>query len=122
MLGYFRANNNFKLNHFVKEIFEEYVPVSKEVNMNKVKARINKIAENDKFDSDFNIDKDVLKGKRLHSVIPVAGNKIELRIKEFVTNLKEIIKSEEIQGQRYIVIRSDEGHEELDKLLNQSND
>lgn len=114
VLGYFRSNREFELDSFLENVIGDYVPVNDNFNVEKFKEKIKALPDKKGFDTQFNIEVEVIKARKLKNIVPI-NDKIDLHIKDFVDDLDRIIESYKYQGEKYIRIKTDTGYEAFKK-------
>lgn len=113
-IGYFRNNEEFELEEFLNETLREYSPVDSNFPKDKTISIIEELPEKWGFDSRFGIKKEEIK-KRQVNKIDLSEN-IELVLKDHIDDLRNIITSEkDLEGNKYIKIKSDSGYERFKK-------
>jgi len=106
LIGYFKTNSQFRLSTLITSIIGDYQTDSKGLDIDKLKTLITKLPEKNKFDRSFNIIASSIRAKT--KVIRV-NEGIELNLKDYVTDLKSLIKSyEEENGDKYLLIKTDD--------------
>lgn len=110
VLGYFRSSSVFEMDSFIENAFRDYTPVNEDLNVPDMVRKIRELPEKKGFDSHFNIRPEVIKAKKLRSIVPIT-DKIDLHIKDHIDDLNHIIESYKYQGEKYIRIKTDTGYE-----------
>tara|TARA_R110002051_G_scaffold295992_1_gene361954 strand:+ start:2328 stop:3347 length:1020 start_codon:yes stop_codon:yes gene_type:complete len=115
-LGHFRNKATFNFSDLVDDIFKDYTPLNENFPTEKLLAAINKLPEKKIFDTSFPIVKSKI-NKRKKTSIRLASN-LFLNIDDFVENLKNLIELEKEGGNKYVKIKSEDGYDKLEDLLN----
>lgn len=110
ILGYFKSNKDFEMDHFIETAIGDYEPVDKDFKVAELKTKIRNLPEKKGFDSQFTIKPEVIKAKKLKEIVHLNEN-IDLHINSHVGDLHEIIEAVKVKGEKYIRIRSDAGYE-----------
>lgn len=63
LIGYFKGNQVFSFDELTENLTEKFVPESKDVDLNILKIKLQKLKEQDKFDGSFEIDKSQVKAR-----------------------------------------------------------
>ncbi|WP_423737178.1 hypothetical protein [Chitinophaga caseinilytica] len=107
---YFRIKPEFSLDGFVGEIFTGHVPFDDRVDTKDLASKTRKQFEKGGFDSQFGIVAKII-SKRFKKSISLTPQ-IDLNLKEGIQNLKGTIQRfKEGNGNKWIMIRTDEGFE-----------
>lgn len=104
VLGYYKSNDSFSFDRLVESVFNNYEPESEDIDFTSIKRDILKSPEKQKFDRMFEIIPTEIKS-RIRKVYKVNDN-IEINIMGYIESLKDIISSEEINGQKFIKIKT----------------
>lgn len=109
MISYFSTNTCFTTTDLIKSLIGEYKPVNKDLNLEEIKDKIIKLVDEKKFDGTFTIDDSEIKSRyrqkiKLDDGILITAN----------TGFNERIFKTEINGESYILIRTDSG---LDSVI-----
>ncbi|TXK00663.1 nucleoid-associated protein [Flagellimonas aequoris] len=115
-LGHFRNRDTLNFSDLVNDVFKNYTPLNKQFPKDRLLASINKLPEKNLFDTTFNIAKNKI-NKRKKTSIRLASN-LFLNIDDFVENLKNLIDLEQKNGNKYVRIKSEDGYDKLEDLLN----
>lgn len=109
-IGYFRNNEEFELNEFINQTFENYTPIDPNFPIKKIVAKIKELPGKWKFDARFNIQKEEI-NKKQSNRIPLT-EKIELILKDYINDLDNVIEAkQDAEGNKYIKIKTDVGYE-----------
>ena len=107
-VAYFRGEGDFDFIHFRDNIIGNYIPNDPTLDMIELKAKINKLPTQDKFDLRFTKKPSVVKDK-IKNVISLT-DEIDLVIKHDVASVDATFKAyEDGEGKKYLAIRSDKG-------------
>jgi hypothetical protein len=107
LIGYFRTQQDFSFDQMLNSVFGEYEPENPEtVNMSRIKETVNKLPDQVGFDKSFSIiSKEI--SARIRKVVKIS-DKIELKLKDHISQLRKIIKSEVTpDGQKVIIIKTE---------------
>lgn len=106
VIGYLKTNQHIDYGTMISTIFESYQPT--ELNseeLSSVFEKLQELPEKKEFDFQFNSVPSAINA-RIRSVYPVTEG-IEIKIKDFLGDIKETIKSiEEPSGGRYLQIKT----------------
>lgn len=109
LVGFFRTQSDCKYDQLIKSVFGvgDYVPDNLEIDyFNEVKKIVEKLPEKKSFDRHFSITPNIIKDrfKRVYKL----GEKIELKITDYVDELKNVIHAEKTpDGKRRIIIQTE---------------
>lgn len=109
-LGYFRSNETFDIDNYISNALEGYEPESNKIKIADIIQRVRNLPEDKDFDASFEIDRTVMRGKRLKNIVPLDDGKMELHINEFLENMSDIIKPVIIQQDKYLQIKTVKGY------------
>jgi hypothetical protein len=107
LIGYFRTQDNFQFDHMLNSVFGNYQPESiSNEDLSEVKKQVASLPEKKGFDKHFSIiDKEIK--ARIRKTIPLS-DKIELNLKDHISELRHIIRSEvSPNGEKQIVIKTE---------------
>ena len=105
----FRTKEVFNLSEYQK-IWEDYEPIDSNFPKNKYLQKIKDLANSNKFDTLFNIDKGEIKARMLNII--QLNPKLELVIKEELDVIKDYVDTYKApDGKKYIIIKTDIGYE-----------
>lgn len=110
VLGYFKSKRTFNIEDLVEETIEQYDPVDSELDVEGLKNKILDLPEKKRFDSKFRIKKEVIKARKLKTIVQLNEN-IELHLNDHIQNIHDVIKPVIVGGQKYIRIRTDSGYD-----------
>ncbi|MBT2685311.1 nucleoid-associated protein [Bacillus sp. ISL-37] len=106
LVGYFQTRQSFRLDDMIDYVIGEYRPDNQEIDISKLKEKLNKLPEKNHFDTSFNIVSSQIKArfKRTYKV----SEKIELRTSDYIEDLKNVIvaKEDPEYGNKILVIRN----------------
>lgn len=119
IVHYFRSNEEFRLNHFLETAIGDYAPFDNTLNIAEIKNKIREAPAKYKFDNRFGIIKKLIKAKFIKD-IPLT-EQIELRLKEDVPDLANVIYRKVINNRKYVLIRSDAGYDYFPDFVEQDN-
>jgi hypothetical protein len=109
-IRYFRIKPEFSLDSFVNEIFTSHVPFDDNLDVNELAIKTKKQFEKGSFDSKFPIVAKVI-SKRFKNSIPLTPH-IDLNLKDGLQNLQGTIQRyKEVNGNKWVMIKSDEGYD-----------
>ncbi|CDT01013.1 conserved hypothetical protein [Sphingobacterium sp. PM2-P1-29] len=109
-IRYFRIKPEFSLDGFVNEIFTNHVPFDENLDVNELAIKTKKQFEKGGFDSKFPIVAKVI-SKRFKNSIPLTPH-IDLNLKDGLQNLQGTIQRyKEVNGNKWVMIKSDEGYD-----------
>ncbi len=104
---YYRTHRYFDFEEMINEVFNTYKPKNKKIKMEKVIDSLRSLPEKKKFDLRFPLIHDQLRDKIRFIFNP--HDKIELHLKDYLENLKNIIKTEiDESGDKWLKIRIDD--------------
>lgn len=119
MVHYFRSNEEFRLNHFIDTAIGDYEPFDSALNIDVIKNKIREAPTKYKFDNRFEIIKKLIKAKFIKDI--ALTDQIELRLKEDIPELENVIYRKVINNRKYVLIRSDAGYEYFPDFVEQDN-
>jgi hypothetical protein len=103
LIGYFHTTPKFSVKKMLNYVIGDYEPISSSVNIVEIKDKIMELPKKMNFDASFNIISAKIKA-RSRNIIRI-NDKIELRIQNYVDNLRSVIYSEMgDDGKKYIKI------------------
>lgn len=121
-IHYFRSNDKFDLLEYVEKTFTNYEVVDKELDLTDIVKKIKELPNKKRapFDEQFSIIKDKIT-KRFIKDIKLT-DQIELRFKDEIKNLNDVITYEEGKdGAKFVRIRSEKGYQYFKKLKENNN-
>lgn len=125
-LGYFRQQGEFSLDSFRDEIIGRYQPSDTNISVSDLQKKCTNLADNEKSDRRFDrrFEKDIkgIKGKKLKKTLSLT-NEIDLVIKDSIANMSEVIQGcTNDAGEKFLMIRSDNGYEYAQKVREEENE
>lgn len=109
-IRYFRIKPEFSLDGFVEEILTSHIPFDSDLDVNELAVKTRKQFEKGGFDSKFPIVAKII-SKRFKNSIPLTPQ-IDLNIKDGIQNLKGTIQRyQEGNGNKWVMIKSEEGYD-----------
>lgn len=118
-IAYFRSDGEFNLDHYKDSIIGSYNPFDVNLSIDTLKTKISSLPQKHNFDNVFNKTPNEIKDK-FKDVITLTPE-IDLKIKHDILNIDRIIKAEEDrEGNKYIMIRSEEGYKYAEGLSNRN--
>lgn len=116
-IAYFRSDGEFNLDHYKDSIIGSYNPFDVNLSIDTLKAKISSLPKKHNFDNVFNKTPNEIKDK-FKDVITLTPE-IDLKIKHDILNIDRIIKAkEDKEGNKYIMIRSEEGFKYAEGISN----
>ena len=116
-IAYFRSDGEFNLDHYKETIVGSYNPFDVNLNMDTLKTKIASLPNKHNFDNVFNKTPNEIKDKFKDSISLTP--EIELKIKQDILHIARVIKAkEDDEGNKYIMIRSEEGFKYAEGLTN----
>lgn len=109
IIGYFRSEGDFDIDHFSEVVIGSFVPVDKTLDINKLKEKCLKLPDKCNFDRKFVKKPEVIKDKFKDSINLTPD--LELKIKQDIQGIENVISCGKDHGdKKYIKIYSDEGY------------
>lgn len=109
IIGYFRSEGEFDIDHFSNVVIGSYVPVDETLDINKLKEKCLKLPDEYSFDRKFVKKPEVIKDKFKDSINLTPD--LELKIKQDIQGIENVISCGKDHGdKKYIKIYSDEGY------------
>lgn len=104
---YFKTHEYIDYTSMVKEILDDYQPKDEKISnsLKDLKKKLLELPDKKHFDNQFSPVAKIINA-RIRKIYPIRTG-IDLRINSGIDNLKDVIKSTEIEGARYIFIRTD---------------
>ncbi len=103
-ISYFRNHERLSFEDLFMEVFHNYEPENPEFDMTKVREKIYKLPDEKEFDRSFNTVVTEIRARIIRRF--EISDKIELKIKDSLENLKDTIFSiEKNNGKKYIMIQ-----------------
>ncbi|MBL7732921.1 MAG: hypothetical protein JNM88_17240 [Chitinophagaceae bacterium] len=112
-VAYFRANDEFVMEEYVKKTFEKYVPEDDGLNMKAISSKLKALPENNSFDNRFNIKKEKVRKRFIKRV--ELSPQLDLILKENIDWGKTIVPVRDNKGAKCLQIRTDEGFDYFEK-------
>lgn len=111
-LAFYRTNNSFTVDGYVKAVLQDYSPEDSSVVMKDLIYSVKKLPKSKNFDGQFVIDVDGVKA-RMKRTVPLITN-LDLNIKGEIKNIRDVIKTgEDTGGGKFIKIYTESGYEEF---------
>lgn len=108
LIGYFSTNETFTITGLLDSLIGSYTPVSSKVNLQEITEKINQLVEDQEFDGTFSIDDKEIK-KQYRQTLKLDGE-VTVTTKK---NYNDRIYKKEIDGDLYMLIRTESGLEEV---------
>lgn len=108
MISYFSTNTDFTVTSLLDALIGQYTPVSDKVNLSEIKAKIERLVTDGKFDGKFQIDAQEIKAK-FKQTLKLEGG-ITVTTSE---NFNDRIFKKVIDGDNYMLIKTTKGLEEV---------
>lgn len=103
IINYFRSHETILYEQLMQEVFDNYQPENPEYDIGKLKEKLRQLPESKKFDRSFRSITSEIKARIVQRY--EISDKIELKVKDSLENLKETIYSlEEPDGKRFVKI------------------
>jgi hypothetical protein len=103
LIGYFKTKEDFTIDNVIEYVFGDYPAESQELDLEKVKRDIRALPKKKNFDTQFSIIKKEVKARRNYDV----NDKIEIRLKDHIDRMRDVVYSEEKRGDKFIVIKTE---------------
>lgn len=119
---YFRANDNFDMNEYIENVFNNYLPFDEKLDVEALKNEIRELPSKSKkpFDEQFSIIKKQIKKRFIKDV--ALTPQIELHFKEEIPDLETVVTAvKDSDGTKYVRIKSEEGYKYFNNKLNNGN-
>lgn len=113
-VAYMRSEGEFSMDHYADNILAVYQPVGEGLNMNDLARKAKALPAQHDFDSRFQKVPSKIKAK-LKNEIKLTDD-IELVLKHNIPNLSRTIKAHEENGEKFIMVRSEEGYKYAEQL------
>ena len=114
-VAYMRSEGEFSMDHYADNILSAYQPVGSGLNMSEFASRAKTLPGLYDFDSRFQKVPSKIKAKMKNEI--KLTDDIELVLKRNIPNLSRTIKAHEEAGEKYIMIRSEEGYKYAEQLV-----
>lgn len=113
-VGYMRSEGEFSMDYYADNILSVYHPVDENLDMNALSRKAKALPEQHDFDSRFQKIPAKIKAKMKNEI--KLTDDIELVLKNNIPNLSRTIKPYKVRGEKYIMVRSEEGYKYAEKL------
>lgn len=113
-VAYMRSEGEFSMDHYADNILAVYQPVGEGLNMKDLARKAKALPAQHDFDSRFQKVPSKIKAK-LKNEIKLTDD-IELVLKHNIPNLSRTIKAHEENGEKFIMVRSEEGYKYAEQL------
>lgn len=113
-VAYMRSEGEFSMDHYADNILAVYQPVGEGLNMNDLARKAKALPAQHDFDSRFQKVPSKIKAK-LKNEIKLTDD-IELVLKHNIPNLSRTIKAHAENGEKFIMVRSEEGYKYAEQL------
>jgi hypothetical protein len=118
-IAYFRSDGEFNLDHYKDSIIGSYNPFDANLDIGAIKAKITSLPQKHNFDNVFNKTPNEIKDK-FKDVITLTPE-IDLKIKQDILHIDRVIRpKEDEEGNKYIMIRSEDGFKYAEGLSNRN--
>ncbi|MCD9518897.1 nucleoid-associated protein [Photobacterium phosphoreum] len=117
LIGYFSTNTNFSITALLDSLIGSYNPVSDKVNLDEIKDKISQLVKDKMFDGTFEIDDSEIK-KQFKQVLKLDGEVTVTTKKSY----NDRIYKKTINGESYMLIRTNTGLEEVQEHPSVRND
>ena len=118
-IAYFRSDGEFNLDHYKDSIIGSYIPFDAKLDINDLKMKIASLPTKHTFDKVFNKTPNEINDKFKDSI--QLTPEIDLKIKQEIAHIERIIKAQEDEeGNKYIMIRSEDGFKYAQGLNNRN--
>ena len=118
-IAYFRSDGVFSIDHYKDNIIGSYNPFDAQLSIEVLKSKISSLPQKYSFDNVFNKTPNEIKDKFKDSIS--LTSEIELKIKQDILNIERVIKAkEDEEGNKYIMIRSEDGFKYAEGLSNRN--
>lgn len=119
-VAYFRTEGTFDIAHYRDNIVGAYTPFDNNLKIDKLKDKITKLPEKDKFDPVFEKRPSVISAK-FKNIIQLT-DEIDLHLKHNIVGMSRVIKPYvDEEGKEYIMIQSKDGYQFAQGLSNGEN-
>ncbi|CAK2452174.1 nucleoid-associated protein [Vibrio crassostreae] len=115
LISYFSTNNTFVLTDLLDSLIGNYKPVDPSVDLNAIKEKINKLVKDKEFDGSFTIDDKEIK-KQYKQIIKLDGGIVITTSDSY----NDIIYRKKIDGDDYLIIKTQSGLEEIKEYPTES--
>lgn len=107
-VGYMRSEGEFSIDHYADEILAKYKPDSEGLDMIALANKAKQLPDKWDFDSRFQKVPSKIRAKMKNEI--KLTDDINLVMKNDIPNLSRTIKAHEEDGDKYIMVRSDDGY------------
>lgn len=111
---YMRSDGEFSMEHYADNILAGYHPICGDLNMNELAVKAKNLPEQYNFDSRFQKIPAKIKAK-LRKEIKLTDD-IDLVLKKDIPYLSRTLKPYEANGEKYIMVRSEDGYRYAEQL------
>lgn len=111
---YMRSDGEFSMEHYADNILAVYHPICRDLNMNELAVKAKNLPEQYNFDSRFQKIPAKIKAK-LKKEIKLTDD-IDLVLKKDIPYLSRTLKPYEANGEKYIMVRSEDGYRYAEQL------
>lgn len=112
IIGHFRANEDFDLDVLYSSIFENYTPRDENLPIDSMQTKIKEIPDKYDLDSQFTIDKEEINKRAVNKIFLNEGMELVLT---GAPNLDDIDPYEDSEGEKFILIKTEEGYKRFKK-------
>lgn len=105
LITYYRTQSQFDFDEMINNVLGDYIPESDGLDMDLLKEKAKALPVDKDFDRIFNIKEDEIRA-RIRKVIKL-NEVMELRLNGSSEELKKLIRSEVINGEKTIIIKTD---------------
>lgn len=114
-INYFRSHEIFSYEQLMNDVFDQYKPENPSLDMKKIREKLRELPSKKQFDRAFKVINSEIKA-RISQRYEIS-DKIEIKIKDSLENIKDTIYSmEDPDGKRFIKVQVD--NEETYELFN----
>ena len=114
-MAYMRSEGEFSMDHYADNILAVYQPVVTSLNMEELASKAKALPRQFDFDSRFQKVPSKIKDKMKNEI--KLTDDINLVLKNDVPNLSRTIKPHDENGEKYIMVRSEEGYKYAESLV-----
>lgn len=115
-VAYMRSEGEFSMDYYADNILAAYNPICNRLHMNELAERAKTLPRQYNFDSRFQKVPSKIQAK-IKNEIKLTDD-IELVLKKNIPNLSRTIKPYEEDGEKYIMVRSEDGYKYAEQLVN----
>lgn len=113
-VGYMRSEGEFSMNDYADNVLAVYHPIGTGLDMSEWSRKAKELPQQYNFDSRFQKVPSKISAKMRNEI--KLTNDIELVLKSNIPNLSRTIKPYEENGEKFIMVRSDEGYKYAENL------